>query len=336
MPSITSARLLLLFLCASFAAVPLFPAPAAQAQTFLGYYFPEGVKDPELNAAVDAFNAGRYESVLWVAEPLAEQGNKEAQLLVRLTKGVLVGLRESPPTEEELREQKYEAAEQLFHKEGRYEEAIEALRVMADDGDAEAHYRLHQMFAAFARSRKTGTDPDDPAFELKTINPSGRSFDHLEQAARLGHERAQGELSMYFLKSYIEFGDPVPLDRALAWAFRAIRSGDRTTPPTFIYSAYCYGPAYHRDTQLAATWFMMWFPDQAYARAPDVLDEKWDEVREHWRDSYCDTSVEITKDFVRNAHRRALALSEAYGLEVQCSSYPLCPGIKSFWAPLPR
>jgi TPR repeat protein len=334
MPSITPAHLLLLFLCASFAAVLLFAAPAAQAQTRLDDYISEKVKNPELKAAVDAFNAGDYETVLRVAEPLAKQGDREAQRIVGVTRLVIEAAKESPPAEEELRKKKYEAAEQLFEKEGRYEEAIEVLRTMADGGDAEAHYRLYQLFSRIARMTPPA-DAQDPHYQLKTNDPSGRSFYHLEQASQLGHKLARFYRALNYLQAYNDTGDTGLLDTARAWAIRAAQSGELNGAPSIMYNSYCLGPTYDRDTQLSAAWFMIFSPDDAYGQAPEILDQKWDKVRDQWEHSYCDKSIEITKDFVRDAHRRALALSEAYGLEVQCA-FPGCPGKKTFWAPLPR
>lgn len=195
-------------------------------------------------------------------------------------------------------------------KRGDYETAYKELLPLAEAGNAEAQYRIVDViFAIFRDTTKAET--------------FGKAFYFLELAAKQGHTEAQRHLANYYMAT----GEPDNFDKGIIWAQRAIASGQDEHSIGALWVAYCWGPEYHRNLNLAAAWYALGLPDSAFAQEPAVLDEKWEEVRRQWEEADCFDQVEITKDFVRAAHRRARALSDIYGLPMRCLGWPFCPDL---------
>jgi len=319
MPIRSNCRALLRTCCALLVASWTLAASTAQANPVLEILFPNGRVDPELAVAADAFEKGHYDIVLQEAEPLAAQGSSKAQFLVKVSRILVEIATESPPTESDLRERQYEKAKQLYET-GQYKSALQSLRTMANEGDREAQLRLYWMVQLLFHDLDSGLI-ENLGEKLDEQNLRNEAFHHLEQAALHDYDAAQATLAFHYYGTFADSGDPALLEKAIDWSFLAVRSLEA---PRIIYYGYCYAPEYKQDERLAAAWFTIANPDYAFYRSPEYLDENWDEVKTHWARQWCFHPDRLTKEFIRDAHRRAIALSEVYDIEVSCVGLPRC------------
>lgn len=192
-----------------------------------------------------------------------------------------------------------------------YQRAYELLLPLADAGDAEAQYTMSKIVLQIFRNQRS------KAME--------RAFHYLELAAKQGHTTSQIVLAGFYVSTF----SPDSSDKAFVWALRAVANGKDTRGYSTIIGAYCYGPDYQRNLELAAAWKMLETPDAAFAQPSDWLDNRWEEVRTTWENDTCFDMIEITKAFVRRAHQRAMALAKAYGLRIECLGFPFCPNVES-------
>lgn len=254
----------------------------------------------DLAAAERALAAGDYPAAYREALPLAEQGDKNAKFIVWFAKEIL----EIQKAEEEAKNAPpptgLEAGIEAYSFQ-KWETAVRELTPLADAGDAEAQYYLGRTYRDLSFFSGDETDRE-------------RGYRYLLMAAKQRHVHAQSYLGSLYLNS----GDPEDLDKGIAWVLRAFVSSRTQRDAGKLAAAYCYGPDYQRDANLAAAWLMLSMPDRAFAEPPAVLEEHWEAVRDFWRHVGCFDDAEITKEFVRAAHHRAIALAEAYGISREC------------------
>lgn len=279
--------------------------PAAAALLSLLTFATPALAD--LAAADRALARGDYATAYREALPLAEQGDKNAKIIVLFAKKVL----EIQKAEEEAKNAPpptgLEAGIEAYSFQ-KWETAVRELAPLADAGDAEAQYYLGRTYRDL--SLFSGDEADRE-----------RGYRYLLMAAKQRHVNAQSFLGSLYLNS----GDPEELDKGIAWVLRAFAARQTYRDAGILAAAYCYGPDYQRDANLAAAWLTLNMPDRAFAQPPAVLDEHWEEVRNFWRSSRCFDDAEITKEFVRAAHRRAIALGAAYGISRECLVNHYCP-----------
>lgn len=195
---------------------------------------------------------------------------------------------------------------------GDYVEAYKEWHALAAAGDAEAQYWMGRLLPVMLGQES----PPNTVLEAIVM--------FHELAARQGHSIAQGSLSFF----YPSIADPDANEKAVAWGIQSLISskGQESGGILALVRAYCHGPDYLRNIEFALAWDMILNPDPAFNRTPEVLDQEWEAVRAHWESVSCFKSVRLTKDQVRRAHRRALALAEAYDLETTCHIHANCDG----------